>query len=440
MSPSAPLLRYAKTGDVNIAYRVLGEGPLDLVWVPGLFNDIESSWELAHYVRFFNRLASFSRLIMFDKRGMGLSDRNVSPPTLEDRMDDVRAVMDAVGSERAGLIGFSEGGPMTALFAATHPERTSALVFFGSSARFRSSDDYNEDIDDAVAATYRVIDEGWGTGSSLQVIGRSLLQNEGAVAYAARVERSGGSPGSMRALLDTLVGIDVRPVLKTISAPTLVIHATDDLAVPIGNGRYLANHISNAKFVEIPGEHVVYDVDQVADEIESFVTGRRSFVQSDRVLATVLFTDIVGSTEHLAGVGDRRWLDTLERHDDLIHRLVEDHRGRLVKSTGDGALATFDGPARAVTCGCVIRDQMESLGIDVRMGLHTGEIEVRGDEIGGIAVHIGARVAAKAGAGEILVSRTVTDLVAGSGLGFADRGDFDLKGVPGIWRLFAVAA
>ena len=441
MTPTIPPLHYAKAaGNINIAYRVVGDGPMDLVWVPGLYNDIESSWELTHYVRLFQRLASFSRLMMFDKRGMGLSDRNVSPPTLEERMDDVRAVMDAVGSERAALIGFSEGGPMSALFAATYPERTSGLVFFGSSACFHSAEGYPDDIDHAVAETYRVFDEGWGTGSSLQVIGRSLMDNPAAVAFAARVERSGGSPGTMRAMLDTLVGIDVRPILPTISAPTLVIHTTDDACVPISNGRWLADHMAEAKFVEIPGEHVVYDVDQFADEVESFLTGHRGSVDTDRVLATVMFTDIVGSTEQLAAVGDKRWLETLEQHDDVIHRVVEDHRGRLVRTTGDGALATFDGPARAVACGRVIRAQMESLGIGIRMGLHTGEIEVRGGDVGGIAVHIGARVAAEALAGEILVSRTVTDLVAGSGLGFNDRGEFDLKGVPGTWRLFAVAA
>jgi class 3 adenylate cyclase len=435
-----PPVHYTKTTDgVNIAYRVLGDGPIDLVWVPGLYNDIESSWGLKHYARLFTRLASFARLMMFDKRGMGLSDRHVSAPTLEDRMDDLRAVMDAVGSEKAALIGFSEGGPMSILYSATYPERTTALVLFGSSAVFRSDEDYPESIDEAVAETYRVFEEEWGTGGSLKVIGPSLLSSPSAVEYAAQVERTGGSPGTMKAMMDTLIGIDVRPILPTVKVPTLIIHTSDDGAVPIGNGRYLARHIPGAKFVELEGEHVVYDANRFCDEVEKFLNVRRSHVDSDRVLATVLFTDIVGSTATAARLGDQRWTETLDDHDHVIRTIVEAHRGRYVKSTGDGVLATFDGPARAVTCGCTIRDQLQALGIPVRVGLHTGEVELREHDIAGIAVHIGARVADQAEAGEVLVSRIVTDLVAGSGLDFDDRGEFDLKGVPGRWRLFAVA-
>jgi pimeloyl-ACP methyl ester carboxylesterase len=436
-----PPIRYAKAGEVSIAYRVLGDGPLDLVWVPGLSSNIEMEWADPFQVGFWRRLASFSRLIAFDKRGMGLSDRDVGAPTLEERMDDVRAVMDAVGSERAALVGVSEGGPMSLLFAASYPERTVALVLYGSTARSRRDVDYPFGNEEAFAELYRILDDGWGTGESLRVFGQSLLENEPAREHMGRMERASGSPGTIRAMLDNLVGIDVRAVLPTISVPTLVLHATDDAAIPIDNGRWLADHISDARFVELPGDHATSRFnDRFADEIESFLTGRRRPAATDRVLSTVLFSDIVGSTKQAAALGDRRWREVLDRHDDVVSREIETYRGKLIRSTGDGVLATFDGPARAVTCGCELRDGLRSLGIDVRVGLHTGEIELRGEEIGGIAVHIGARVAAIGEAGEVLVSRTVTDLVAGSDLEFTDRGVHQLKGVPGDWQLFAVTS
>jgi class 3 adenylate cyclase len=438
MTDAAPPIRYAKAGEVSIAYRVVGDGPLDLIWVPGLFSNLEIEWENPFYVRLYRRLASFSRFVIFDKRGMGLSDRNVGAPTLEQRMDDVRAVMDAVGSERAALIGVSEGGPMSVLFAATYPERTVALVLYGTLARHRRDTDYPYGNEEMFVPLYRIIDEEWGTGESMQVFARNLIGNERARDFVARMERAAGSPGTMRSFLDTLGAIDVRAALPTISAPTLVMHATDDHAVPIANGRFLAEHIPGARFVEIPGEHMNFDVDQFADEVEGFLTGQRHAVTTDRVLATVLFSDIVGSTERATALGDRRWRELLDQHDAIVRREVDSHQGKLIKTTGDGALATFDGPARAVTCGREIRDGVRPLGLGVRVGLHTGEIEVRGDDIGGIAVHIGARVAAMADAGEVLVSRTVTDLVAGSGLEFSDRGEHELKGVPGTWNLFAV--
>lgn len=435
---AAPPVRYAKAGEVSIAYRVMGEGPLDLVWVPGLFSNLEIEWENPIWVRFYRRLASFARLMVFDKRGMGLSDRSVGAPTLEERMDDVRAVMDAVGPKRAALIGVSEGGLMSVLFAATYPERTVALVLYGTEARTRRDVDYPYGNEETITALYQIFDEGWGTGESLQVFARDLLEDEQARAFFGRMERAAGSPGTMRALLDTLVDLDVRAVLPTISVPTLVIHATDDHSVPIANGRWLADHITGARFAEIEGEHVSFATDQFADEVESFLTGKRHAAVSERVLATVLFSDIVGSTERAVAVGDRRWREVLDQHDAVVRREVETYRGKLVKSTGDGVLATFDGPARAVSCGCEIRDAVQPLGLDVRVGLHTGEVEMRGDDIGGIAVHIGARVAAVADAGQVLVSRTVTDLVAGSGIAFEDRGNHELRGVPGTWQLYAV--
>ncbi len=440
MDHQAPV-RYANAGGVSIAYRVMGTGPLDVVWVPGLASNLEIDFESPPFDRLMQRLASFSRLMLFDKRGMGLSDRNVGAPTLEERIDDVRAVMDAVGSDRAALIGVSEGGPMSILFAATYPQRTVALVLYGTLARARGDVDSPHGNEAAFAELYRIFDDGWGTGESLRMFAPSLLGNVRIREWWGRVERTAGSPHTMRAFLDTLAGIDVRAVLSTVSVPTLVLHATDDVCIPIGNGRWLADHIRGARFIELPGEHITgYVGDRFADEVESFLTGRRHAVATDRVLSTVLFSDIVGSTEQAAAVGDRRWREVLDQHDAVVSRQIDIHRGKHVKATGDGVLATFDGPARAITCGCELRDSLRLLGIDVRVGLHTGEIELRGEDIGGIAVHIGARIAALANAGEVLVSRTVTDLVAGSGIEFADHGIHQLKGVPGDWQLFAVTS
>ncbi len=379
--------------------------------------------------------------MIFDKRGVGLSDRNVGAPTLEERMDDVRAVMVAVGSERAALIGVSEGGPMSILFAATYPERTVALVLFGTMARVRRDLDYPHGNEEAIATLYQIVDRCWGTGESLDVFAPSLLANKRSREFMGREERTSGSPGTVRAFLDTLVGIDVRAVLPAVSVPTLVLHARDDVTVPIDDGRWLADHIEGAHFVELPGKHLAFALEpRFADEIESFLTGQHHSVTTDRVLSTVLFSDIVGSTEQAAAGGDRHWKEILDRHDAVVNREIETFRGKLVKSTGDGVLATFDGPARAVFCGCRLRESLRPLGIEVRVGLHTGEIEVRGDDIRGISVHIGARLAAVANANEVLVSRTVTDLVAGSGIEFVDRGIHQLKGVPGDWQLFAVTS
>ena len=439
MIEGSPPIRYAKAGEVSIAFRVLGEGPLDLVWVPGTFSNLEIEWENPYRANLFKRLASFSRLMVFDKRGMGLSDRNVGAPTLEERMDDVRAVMDAVGSERAALIGTSEGGPMSALFAATYPDRTVALVMFGALARARAAIDYPHGCEASLNELLRIVNDEWGTGASVRVFSQTLLNDERAREGVARMERATGSPGTMRAFVEALLAIDVREVLPMISTPTLIVHAVNDTTVPIGNARWLADHILGARFVEIDGDHGVFDYDQFVNAVESFLTGRRHPAATNRVLSTVMFSDIVGSTERVAAEGDRRWRELLDQHDAIATRQIDAYRGRLIKSTGDGLLATFDGPARAVSCACELRDELRSLGIDTRVGLHTGEIELRGADIGGIAVNTAARVQAIAGAGEVYVSRTVVDLVAGSGINFDDRGEHQLKGLAGTWRLFAVS-
>jgi class 3 adenylate cyclase len=422
---------------VSLAYAVLGDGPVDLVWVPGLASSLEFDFEHPESLRFWERLGSFSRLIKFDKRGMGLSDRNVGAPTLEERMDDVRAVMDAVGSERAALIGVSEGGPMSMLFAATYPERTVALILFGTGARNRKDVDYPYGDEESFAELYRIIDTAWGTGESLRVFGPSLLEYEPSREYFGRMERAAGSPGTIRAMLDALIEIDVRATLPLISAPTLILHTTNDRAVPIANGRWLAEHIPGAQFIEIPGEHGVWDPDRVVDAIELFVTGKRHPVATDRVLSTVLFTDMVASTEQLAASGDTAWRNVLDAHDETAARVVADYRGRVVKQTGDGILATFDGPARAVRCAAALLEAAARQRITLRAGLHTGEIEVRPSDVAGIAVHIASRIAALANGNEVLVSRTIVDLTAGSGIDFEPRGEHELKGIPGTWPTFA---
>jgi class 3 adenylate cyclase len=435
-----PKIRYTKAGEVSIAYAVLGDGPLDLVWVPGLSSHLEIELDDPDALQFWGRFASFSRLIKFDKRGMGLSDRNVGAPTLEERMDDVRAVMDAVGAERAALIGVSEGGPMSMLFAATYPERTVALILFGTYARSRRAVDYPFGLDDSAAELYRILDAGWGTGESLRVFGPSLFDYEPLREYFGRMERASGSPGTIRAMLDALGEIDVRTVLPIISAPTLVLHTTNDAAIPIDNGRWLAEHIPNARFVEIPGEHVVWDPDRVRDEIELFLTGKRHPITTDRVLSTVLFTDMVASTEKLAARGDAAWRNVLDAHDQTTATVVAGYNGRVVKHTGDGILATFDGPTRAVRCATALLDAAKRRGVALRAGLHSGEIELRPSDVAGIAVHIASRIAALADADEVLVSRTVVDLTAGSGIEFESRGEHELKGVPGTWPTFVAHA
>ncbi len=436
-----PETRYASSGDVNIAYQVVGNGPLDLVIVPGFVSHLDYAWEEPSFARFLQRLASFSRLILFDKRGTGLSDRVAEVATLEQRMDDVRAIMDAVGSERAALFGISEGGPMSALFAATCPERTSALILYGTFAKFLWAPDYPwGPTREGVENWFENMRREWGGPFNLGGWAPMVEHDERFRQWWARYLRHGASPGAVIALWRMNMDIDIRPILPTIRVPALILHRTGDLAVDIGNSRYLAEHIPDAEYVEVPGsDHLwwVGDTDALLDEIEEFLTGARPVVELDRVLATVLFTDIVDSTKRAAEMGDRQWRDLLDSHNAVVRKELVRFRGVEVKTIGDGFLATFDGPARAIRCACAIGDAVRKLGIEIRAGLHTGECELIGNDVGGIAVHIAARVSAKAGAGEVLVSSTVKDLVAGSGLRFQDRGTHALKGVPDEWHLFA---
>ena len=437
-----PPTMFARCGDVHIAYQVVGDGPIDLVFVPGMMNHLELLWEEGSQAeRFFRRLASFSRLILFDKRGTGLSDRDIGRPSLEQRMDDLRAVMDAAGSERAAVISHSEGGPLSILFATTYPERVAALVLTSTVARAVPAPDYNcgRGFEAFLTGFRQFVDDGWGRGDSIEWFAPDLAHSKLARANVARWERMSVSPGSLATFLEFFRQLDVRAVLPAVRVPTLVIHRSEDIVVEACHARYLAEHIPGARLVERPGgNHILWsDAGTLADEIEAFVKGAPADIDSDRVLTTVVFTDIVGSTERAGALGDRRWRELLDRHDELSRRLVERFRGQIVKTTGDGILATFDGPARAVRCASELRDALRPLGLDIRAGVHTGEVERRGQDVGGIAVHIGQRVASLAAAGEVLVSGTVHDLVIGSGLEFDPRGSKALKGVPGKWRLFA---
>jgi pimeloyl-ACP methyl ester carboxylesterase len=439
-----PETRYAKSGDLNIAYQVVGKGPVDLVLVPGFVSHLDIDWDDPRSAHFLRRLASFSRLIRFDKRGTGLSDRVqlTDLPTLEDRIDDVRAVLDAVASERAAVFGYSEGGPMCVVFAATYPERTAALVLYGTYAKRRNPDDDYPwaPTSDERKAYADQIEREWAWEADMR---RMAPNADDAMArwWAARAHAA-ASPGAARALIAMNSQIDVRAVLPTIRVPTLVLHRRGDRDSNPEEGRYIAERIPGGRFVELSGDdHVPWiDADQVVDEIEEFLTGVRPVPERDRVLATVLFTDIVGSTERAADVGDRRWRDVLAAYHAAVRAELDRFRGREIDTAGDGFFASFDGPARAIRCAHAIRDAVRALGLELRTGLHTGECEVIGDKLGGIAVHIGARVAGEARPGEILVSSTVKDLVAGSGIDFDDRGVRVLKGIPGDWHMFAVRA
>ena len=426
-----PRIQYAQTADgVSIAYEVLGKGPGDLVFVPGIVSHVEFFHELPGYTGFLRRLAAFARVIVFDKRGNGLSDRIVGAPTLEERMDDIRAVMEAVGSERAALMGVSEGGPLSLVFAATYPERVDAVVLYETFAFVAPRDPAR----DLAAAMVQL----WGTGASLRIMSRTRGDDTHLKALWARAERLSISPGGLGALFELLAEIDVRAVLPSVRAPCLVIHGTRGF---VEQSRYLAEHLTDVRLISVDGaDHYPWfgDIDAVVSEVQEFLTGARPEPEPDRVLATVLFTDIVDSTNQVSELGDRRWKELLERYYTLSRTELDRFRGREVKTTSDGFLATFDGPARAIRCACAIGDDARQLGLSVRAGLHTGECEMMGEDVGGIAVHIGARVAAEAGAGEVLVSSTVKDLVAGSGIEFEDRGPRRLKGVRDQWRLFAV--
>jgi class 3 adenylate cyclase len=437
-----PETKYAKSGDVHIAYQVFGEGDLDVVIVNGFITHVELLWESAAWARAFERIASFARVINFDRRGSGLSDPVMEPPTLEERMDDVRAVMDAAGSERAALLGISEGVPMSILFAATYPERVSSLVCCGGMARSTEAEGYPWG---APAQALResgaeLILPHWGDGAMIDVAAPSQSGNPKERAFFGRMERASASPGMLLGLAAMFLDIDVRDVVPTVHTPALVVHRRHDRLVNIGHGRWLAEHLPDARLVEVPGnDHsLVYEeAELVYAEIQEFLTGVHYEPEPERVLATVLFTDIVDSTRTAAEFGDRRWREILERHQGDVRAALTQFGGREVKSIGDGFLATFDGPARAIRCARAILESSGELGIHVRAGVHTGECEVMGDDIGGIAVHIAARVSALAGPSEVLVSRTVKDLVAGSGIEFADRGTHTLKGVPDEWQLYA---
>jgi pimeloyl-ACP methyl ester carboxylesterase/plasmid stabilization system protein ParE len=443
---STPPTQYAKSGDTSIAYQVVGDGPIDLVLVLGFATHLELQWESPAFARFFERISSFSRLIIFDKRGTGLSDPVTEVPTLEQRIDDVRAVMDAAGSERAALIGVSEGGPMSVLFAATHPDRVTALVLHGAMGRTTEAPDYPwaspaEALRESAA---EFIAPNWGQQAEgmVELFAPSFADDPQAVEFTARLERSAASPAMVQQIFEMFLDIDVRAILPTIHVPTLVLHRRGDRVVNRRAGEELAAQIPGARYVELPGiDHVPWagDAEALLGEIEEFLTGERSVAEPHRVLATVMFTDIVGSTERAAEFGDSRWRELLATHQAAVRRELTRSGGREVKTLGDGSLATFDGPARAIRCGCAIVEAAHSLGLEVRIGLHCGEIELIEDDVGGIAVHIAARVGALAAAGEVLVSSTVKDLVAGSGISFVDRGTKQLKGIPDEWRLFAAA-
>ncbi len=432
-----PVTCYAQSGDLNIAYQTMGNGPVDIILIPGFISHVEFMHEMIGYTRFLRRLSSFARVVTFDKRGQGLSDRADGVAPLEQRMDDVRAIMDEIGSQRAILFGFSEGCPMSILFAATYPERVSRIILFGGFARFA---DYAGDIEERIRQRVKH----WGAGAGINALMPSLAANPDAVALFAKFERLSASPGAVRAVMQMNALIDVRSILPSVRLPTLVLHRQNDALVPVAQGRELAVRIPGAKFIGYPGAgHAFWygDVEAMLGDIEEFATGARegSTNELERVLATVLFTDIVDSTRSAAEMGDRTWQRLLDSHDQLAKQMVEKHRGSLIKSTGDGVLATFDGPGRAVRCALSFGAAAKQIGLPLRAGLHTGEIEMRGRDIGGIAVHAAARVMAQSQPDEVLVSRVVTDLVAGAGLRFSERGSHELKGLPGRWDLFSAS-
>jgi pimeloyl-ACP methyl ester carboxylesterase len=442
---TAPETRWAKSGDFHIAYQVVGAGALDLVFMHGWISHIEHMWEEPRVARFLERLGSFARLIVLDKRGTGLSDPVPLDrlPTLEDRMDDLRAVMDAVGSERAALMGTSEAGALSLLFAATYPSRTAALVLLNSYARLAYAPDYPQGIPaEQAQGLLRAIEEGWGKGVAFEALVASQASNAPMKSWWSRYQRLAASPGAAVTLLRSAFATDARAVLSAITVPVLVLHRAGDPFTGPQHGRYLAEHVPGARYVELSGvDHLFFaeDMDRLLAEVQEFLTGVRETGEPERVLATVLFVDIVGSTEHATRLGDRGWRDLLDRYYAIGRRQLARFRGREIDTAGDGLFAAFDGPARAIRCGSAIADAVRVLGIAVRVGIHSGECEVIGEKVGGIAVHIGARIAGQAGPGEVLVSSTVRDLVAGSGIPFEDRGRHSLKGVPGEWSLFAVA-
>jgi pimeloyl-ACP methyl ester carboxylesterase len=457
-----PETSYAKCGDLSLAYQVFGDGPIELVFAGSFVSHVEFFWTVPEFEAFFEQFTRFCRVLLFDKAGVGLSDPVPQVRTLDDRAAEIEAVMDAVGFGKAVVFGVSEGGPAAIVFAATRPERTRALILTGTGAftergwddidrdpaelRARSASMYPEVDEKYLASTQqiarwqefgRAIRSAWGTGAALKCLLPSVRSTRG----LGTLERMSASPGMARATMEAVFQFDVRPILPTITAPTLVIHARDDL-IPVQGGRYLADHIPGARILEVDGkDHVPWlaDPDRITTEIQEFLTGSHAAPsQSHRALRTVLFTDMVASTERAAVAGDERWRAVLHRFGEITTELTERFGGTVVKSTGDGHLATFDGPTQAIRCAEALRTDAETLGIEIRAGIHTGECELLDADIGGIAVHIAARICGQAGAGEILASRTVRDLVVGSGTGFEDRGSVELRGVPGTWQLLAV--
>lgn len=432
----SPVTRYAKSDDVYIAYQTFGEGSLDLVLVPGFISNIETYWDDPRSVRWLNGLSRFARVTMFDKRGTGLSDRVAELPHMEVRMDDMRAVMDAVGIEQAAVMGISEGGSLATLFAAHHQHRCQALILYGAFARFTSW----FPTDDALKQFIGYIDSDWGAGGIIQMVAPSLAHDSAYVEWMGKFERQGASPSAVKALMHMNSQIDISDVLSSVHVPTLVIHKSDDGTVDVAGGRDLAAGIPNARYFEFPGaDHLPWydDCDIYISEIEAFLTGSRYEPVVDRVLTTVLFTDIVDSTRQADMLGDRAWRDVSEAHDQAFRKHLDRFRGTEVKSLGDGFLATFDGPARAVRCAQAVRDEVARLGVQIRAGAHTGEVQLVDDDVLGISVNIASRVAALSPAEQVTVTRTVKDLVAGSGLAFDDFGEHVLKGVPDTWHLFA---
>jgi pimeloyl-ACP methyl ester carboxylesterase len=442
-----PPTRYVKSGDVHIAYQDVDTGgPLTIIGLPPIISNIEVVWENAFAVRFIRRLAALGRFVHFDKRGQGLSDRDSGVPTIDERVDDLATVMDAAGVDTGVIVGISEGGSTAAMFAATHPERVSHLALIGAFAAISPSAGYPPMTNpEVVDSTFERWARDWATPASFTLrracpLGIELGQTT--AEWINRLERQSISPGGLLASSQWIRRIDISGLLGAIRMPTLVIHSRDDRLVPLGAGRYLADHIPGATFLAVEGvDHMAWfgDQDVVLSALEEFVTGESANPEPDRTLATVLFTDIVDSTARAASIGDRGWRAVLDDHDDLVGREVGRGGGKIVKSMGDGLLATFDRPGRALDAALAIRAAVRSIGVDIRAGVHTGEIERRGEDVAGIAVHLAARVCSAANAGEVLVSRTVTDLVVGSGHDFVDRGEHDLKGIPGRWQLFAVA-
>jgi class 3 adenylate cyclase/alpha-beta hydrolase superfamily lysophospholipase len=438
-----PDTKYAESGGVSIAYQTFGDGPVDIVCVPGWFTNVELTWEDPYKARFYDSLASFARVILFDKRGTGLSDREAQAHTLEERMDDVRAVMDANHSEQACLLGWSEGGPMCALFAATHPDRTASLIMQGSYARRTRTEDYPwgqpKDEYDELVERMKV---DWGSALEIGRRAPSLAHDEAFLSRWARYLRMSASPKTAVAYVEMNGDIDVRDILSSIRVPTLILHGTGDKVCRIENGRYLAEKIPGARLIEVEtDDHLIYtgEWESILPDIEEFVTGKHTRPEADSVVCTIMFTDIVGSTELASELGDRKWSELLSAHNATVRDALSIHRGIEVKSTGDGFHATFDGPARAIRCARHVHEALAKLDLAVRVGMHTGECVVTRDGIEGIAVHIAARVAEHAEAGEVVVSQTVRDLVAGSGIEFSERGEHELRGIKDSWRLYSVA-